>query len=233
MSPSQIRMDTSSSCRLSPGPDRAHTCPPGPLSHCGGSRWRPPVTATRGMAGAGRVDLGTVTREQQETGTSMGRSDVLVAARTGSPGHHLALLEVHSASGSCRICKWSGRAGRPTAPVHSQEPRLLARAARSLMAGSARRADGVNPALGALRRSGAGLCRGATLRACRRAGAPREESDAARRTDLGWRGGQVACPGLGCRCQVLADGNELPRGSRCAGASPRVWRVQAVSAAAL
>ena len=33
------------------------------------------------------------------------------------------------ASDCCRICKWSSRAGRPGGPVHSQEPRLLARAA--------------------------------------------------------------------------------------------------------
>jgi hypothetical protein len=57
------------------------------------------------------------------------------------------------ASDYCRICKWSSRAGRPWGPIHSQEPRPLARAARSLTAGSAlvlgaRRADDVRPALG-------------------------------------------------------------------------------------
>ena len=78
------------------------------------------------------------------------------------------------ASDCCRICKWPGRAG---GPVHCQEPRPLARAARSLTAGSAhgrgasRRGcqSGAGPG-GALRRSGAGLRCGAALRACRRAG---------------------------------------------------------------
>jgi len=109
------------------------------------------------------------------------------------------------ASGCCRNCKWSGRAGRPGRCDHSREPRPLARTARSQTAGAARGLSawrrwcqpGAGPA-GELRHSGAELRRGAALLpACRRAGVPREEPGAARRTGT-WpfTGRQVAYSGL-------------------------------------
>ena len=74
------------------------------------------------------------------------------------------------ASGCCRNCKWSGRAGRPGRCDHSREPRPLARTARSQTAGAARGLSawrrwcqpGAGPA-GELRHSGAELRRGAAL----------------------------------------------------------------------
>jgi len=92
-----------------------------------------------------------------------------------------------SASDCCRVCKWPSRTGRPGGPIHSQEPRLPTRAAFADGGlGALRRwcQCGAGPA-GALRRSGAGLRRGASLRACRRAAAPREEPGAAWRTARG------------------------------------------------
>ena len=77
-----------------------------------------------------------------------------------------------SACDCCRICKWPSGAGHRGGPVHSQEARLPARArvfADGRLGVWARRiapivSVGAGPT-GALRRSGAGSLRGATLRA--------------------------------------------------------------------
>ncbi len=79
-----------------------------------------------------------------------------------------------SARDGCRICRWSSGAGRPGGPVHSQEPRLPARSARSLTAsaarglGASRRGcqSGARPT-GTLRRQARG-CAAAQPRAWRR-----------------------------------------------------------------
>jgi hypothetical protein len=156
------------------------------------------------------------------------------------PGHHPALPESHSCHGCCRIC--TGRAESPSGPIHSQEPRRLARAAPSLTAGAARGPS----ARRRWRQSGTGACwcaaqaQGRALAqscACRLA--PREEPGATWRPGA-WPGPgrQVACPGLETAdarsspplaesiwrhrdCQaVRLGGQDLPP---CRRRSPRRW----------
>ena len=106
-----------------------------------------------------------------------------------------------SARDCCRICKWPSRAGHPGGLVGSQEPRVLARAARSLTvarrAGSARRADGVSPALGLLVRCAAQARGCAVARPSAPLGALlRQVRNQARRT------GRGRAPAAGWHCCV-------------------------------
>jgi hypothetical protein len=98
----------------------------------------------------------------------------LIGPVTLPPGHHPALQEGHSCQRLLpRLQVTPAALGVPAGPIRSQEPRPLGRAARPLTVGSARR--WCQWPAGALRRSGAGLRRGAARRVCRCAGAPHEE----------------------------------------------------------
>jgi hypothetical protein len=138
------------------------------------------------------------------------------------------------ASGCCRICKWSGRAGRPGRAIHSREPRQLARRACSRTAGAARGLSAwrrwCQPRAGlagALRHSGAELRRGAAL--CARAGAlVRHVSNQARRgaqglgrapADIGSEGTTPESPG---KVDLILQVSEISHPAMLVGQLPKL-----------